>query len=95
MIIRGHSGKDSIEVTIANQPDVAFNPEDTVICPGENLVISLNPMAGDYDGVMDQMMQPIRFHLQEPIPLHWMMDVIFRKMKLKLSPGSSCTFLAW
>jgi len=44
-----NGGKDSIEVTITNQPDVVLNPEDTLICQGENLVISLNPMAGDYE----------------------------------------------
>ncbi len=42
-------GKDSIEVTITNQPPVAFNPQDTLICAGESLVISLNPLAGDYE----------------------------------------------
>ena len=41
--------KDSIEVTITNQPPVAFNPEDTLICLNETIAISLDPDAGDYE----------------------------------------------
>jgi len=42
-------GKDSIEVTITDKPPVAFNPDDTLICSNEPLVISLDPNAGDYE----------------------------------------------
>lgn len=41
--------KDSIEVTITNQPPVELNPEDTLICLNETIAFSLDPDAGDYE----------------------------------------------
>ncbi|HSF88063.1 MAG TPA: gliding motility-associated C-terminal domain-containing protein, partial [Saprospiraceae bacterium] len=41
--------RDSIEVTITNQPPVELNPEDTLICLNETISFSLDPDAGDYE----------------------------------------------
>ncbi len=42
------AGTDSVEVTVTNQPGINLNPNFATICPGQTLVVSLDPVAGTY-----------------------------------------------